>query len=216
MTRKTILIVDDHFVVRDGLRLILETSKEYQVIAEAENGYDAVKAVDEYLPDLILMDLNLPGLTGLEAIKIIRQKHSDIPIIILTAFNEGSSILRGLQLGAKGYLLKDTDRESFFRAIESALRGETLLSPEISEKIFSYKDKRERENLVEHSLTLSKREYLILQQVAQGFTNKEIAFDLALSERTIKAHLTNIYNKLGVNSRSEAVATALDKGLISL
>ncbi|MCY8855549.1 response regulator transcription factor [Bacillus inaquosorum] len=216
MTRKTILIVDDHFVVRDGLRLILETSKEYQVIAEAENGYDAVKAVDEYHPNLILMDLNLPGLTGLEAIEIIRQKHSDIPIIILTAFNEDSSILRGLQLGAKGYLLKDTDRESFFRAIESALRGETLLSPEISKKIFSYKDKREQENLLKNSFALSKKEYLILQQVARGFTNKEIAFDLGLSERTIKAHLTNIYNKLGVNSRSEAVATALDKGLISL
>lgn len=213
---KKILIVDDHFVIREGLRLILETGKEYQVVAEADNGLDAVKATAQYDPDLIFMDLNLPGISGLEAIKQIKLTHPHIPIIILTTYNEDASILEGLQLGAKGYLLKDFDRQNLFRNIESALRGETLLLPEISERIFNMNKKEEQRASADRNEILTQREHLILLQVARGFTNKEIAYDLSLSERTIKAHLTNIYNKLGVNSRSEAVAAAFNQGIISL
>ncbi|QTL52900.1 response regulator [Priestia aryabhattai] len=211
-----VVIVDDHFVVREGLKLILETSESYEIIGEAEDGAAALKLIEELQPDVILMDLNMPEMSGLEAIEHLKEKNSQIPIIILTTYNEDELMVRGLASGAKGYLLKDTSRENLFRTLESAIRGETLLQPEITARIFSFKEKQlsTAPSPDEKEVILTEREQKILEAVAGGATSKKIALDLNISERTVKAHLTNIYTKLAVTSRSQAVAVAVEKGII--
>ncbi|MDQ0719558.1 MULTISPECIES: response regulator [unclassified Paenibacillus] len=215
MSPYKIMLVDDHFVVREGLKLILETSEKYQVVGEAVNGQDALENVEKLQPDIILMDLNMPVLSGLETMKEFKKKGLTIPIIILTTYNEDEMMINGLALGAKGYLLKDTSRESLFRSIDSAMRGEMLLSEEMLERVMAAKLKSQQE-VKEDVKLLSDKESYILQCVAKGYKSKEIAFDMNIGERTVKAHLTNIYNKLGVDSRSQAVATALDRGILKL
>ncbi|ODP28918.1 response regulator transcription factor [Paenibacillus sp. PK4536] len=213
-----VLIVDDHFVVREGLKLILETSEHYQVIGEADNGKVAIQLIEELRPDVILMDLNMPIMNGIEAIEQLQAQNNTIPVVILTTYNEDDLMIKGLTIGAKGYLLKDTKREHLFRTLDSAIRGETLLQPEIMEIVFKAKHdtapkKPTRNNLLP---SLSDKEKIVLQAAAHGHRSKEIAFDMGIAERTVKAHLTNIYNKLGVDSRAQAVAIAVEQGLVHI
>ncbi|OUB82315.1 response regulator [Bacillus wiedmannii] len=208
-----VLIVDDHFVVREGLKLIVETSDSFQIIGEAANGEEALSFIEKKKPDVILMDLNMPKMSGLETIEALNEKQNHTPIIILTTYNEDELMLKGIELGAKGYLLKDTDRENLFRTLEAAIRGEILLQPNIMEKIVNYKRKEIHANMVEEN-NLTEKELFVLKAIARGNKNKEIAFDMGIAERTVKAYLTNIYNKLGVNSRSEAVAVSIERKLI--
>ncbi|OAK29621.1 DNA-binding response regulator [Bacillus wiedmannii] len=208
-----VLIVDDHFVVREGLKLILETSDSFQIIGEAANGEEALSFIEKKEPDVILMDLNMPKMSGLETIEALNKKQNHTPIIILTTYNEDELMLKGIELGAKGYLLKDTDRENLFRTLEAAIRGEILLQTNIMEKIVNYKRKEIHANMVEEN-NLTEKELFVLKAIARGNKNKEIAFDMGIAERTVKAYLTNIYNKLGVNSRSEAVAVSIERKLI--
>jgi two-component system, NarL family, response regulator YdfI len=212
-----ILIVDDHWVVREGLKLVLETNDSYEVVGEAEDGATAMTLIEELHPDVILMDLYMPHMSGLETMKALKERQNEMPVIILTTYNEDDLMIQGLSLGAKGYLLKDTSRENLFRTIESALRGETLLQPEITGRVFAKTSKREaKSEQHEDTSILTEKERIILQSVARGLRSKKIAFDMGISERTVKAHLTNIYNKLGVDSRSEAVAVSLERGILHL
>lgn len=208
-------MVDDHLVVREGLKLIFETEENYEVVGDAENGEKALVLVEQLKPDVILMDLNMPKMSGLEVIKAMNEKKYSIPIIILTTFNEEHLIMEGLSLGAKGYLLKDTTREELIRTLESAIRGEILLQPEISRSIFgSKKEASQSKQTFNTSAPITERELFVLQAIARGCTSKEIAYDMDISERTVKAHLTNIYSKLKVDSRSGAVAVAIEQGII--
>ncbi|PGA92898.1 response regulator [Bacillus toyonensis] len=211
--KHNVLIVDDHFVVREGLKLIIETSDSFQIIGEAANGEEALSFIEKKEPDVILMDLNMPKMSGLETIEALNKKQNHTPIIILTTYNEDELMLKGIELGAKGYLLKDTDRENLFRTLEAAIRGEILLQPNIMEKIVNYKRKEIHADKVEGN-NLTEKELFVLKAIAHGYKNKEIAFDMGIAERTVKAYLTNIYNKLGVNSRSEAVAVSIERKLI--
>ncbi|HGH7173328.1 TPA: response regulator [Bacillus wiedmannii] len=211
--KHNVLIVDDHFVVREGLKLIIETSDSFQIIGEAANGEEALSFIEKKKPDVILMDLNMPKMSGLETIEALNEKQNHTPIIILTTYNEDELMLKGIELGAKGYLLKDTDRENLFRTLEAAIRGEILLQPNIMEKIVKYKRKEvHADKVAENNLTV--KELFVLKAIARGYKNKEIAFDMGIAERTVKAYLTNVYNKLGVNSRSEAVAVSIERKLI--
>lgn len=211
-----VLIVDDHLVVREGLKLILETNPRYAVAAEAANGAEAVRQVEAYQPDVILLDLNMPVMGGLETMTALKDKGIDIPVIILTTYNEDEMMIRGLALGAKGYLLKDTGREMIFRSIDAAVRGETLLLPEITEKVFANQASVKVNNPSPARLTLTDRELTVLQAIARGSRSKEIASDMGISERTVKAHLTSIYTKLDVDSRAQAVAVAAERGILHL
>ncbi|MES5266750.1 response regulator transcription factor [Priestia megaterium] len=210
-----ILIVDDHLVVREGLKLLIETSDKYVIVGEAENGRIAIDLVEKLKPDVILMDLYMPVMSGLEAITELRRTNPEIPIVILTTYNEDQLMMKGIEAGAKGYLLKDTGVENLFESIDSAIRGEALLQPEITERIQNYKTKLLKEKS-KSKVMLTPREMTILQAIARGSTSKEIAYDIGIAERTVKSKLTSIYNKLGVDSRTEAVVVAIQSGIIHL
>lgn len=209
-----VLIVDDHFVVREGLKLILETNDSFEVIGEAENGKEGLRFIEQKQPDVILMDLNMPVMSGLEAIKALNEKGVSIPVIILTTYNEDDLVMKGIELGAKGYLLKDTGRDDLFRTLDSAVRGETLLQSNIMAKLLGAREKIAQVSIRTDRPVMTEKELFVLQAIAKGYRSKEIAFDMGIAERTVKAHLTNIYNKLGVDSRSEAVAVSIERGLI--
>ncbi|MEK4476272.1 response regulator transcription factor [Paenibacillus sp. FSL R7-0048] len=210
-----ILIVDDHSVVREGIKLILETTNKFEVIGEAVNGVEALRLVTELLPDAVLMDLRMPVMDGIEVMKVLKDKGSSIPIIILTTYDEGDLMLEALNLGAKGYLLKDTTSVDLFRVIESAIVGDTILLSDMMTKLISI-TKEKLSPVAEEENVLTIKELEILRLVARGYKSKEIAFDFGISERTVKAHLTSIYSKLEVDSRSKAVAVALEKKMIHL
>ena len=212
-----VLIVDDHLVVREGLRLILETSEEIELVGDAADGADAVRLVSEVQPDVVLMDLRMPGMDGIEAIERIRAEWSHIAVVILTTYNEDDLMIRGLRAGACGYLLKDTNRETLFNAIRTAARGETLLQPEIMTRLLSHTIRDESQPLSSNSrgsLELTEREREVLTRVAHGERSKEIAAHLGITERTVKAHLASIYTKLDVDSRASAVAVAIERGML--
>lgn len=207
-----VLITDDHTLVREGLRLILETAANIEVVGEAENGRAALQLAAELMPDVILMDLRMPEMDGLTAINHLREDFPHIAVIILTTFNEDEMMLRGLQAGARGYLLKDMSRDSLVDTIEAAVRGDTLLKPEILQRVLSANSALPSANQADADCPLTDRELEVLRAAAQGERNKEIALHLNISERTVKAHLSSIYNKLGVDSRATAVAIAAQSG----
>ena len=210
-----ILIADDHLIIRQGLRLILETEKDFKLVGEASDGAEALRLSAERHPDVVLMDLRMPGMDGLTAIERLRVEQPDVAVVILTTFNEDELMLRGLQAGARGYLLKDTDRASLFDTIRAAARGETLLKPEIMAKVLSSAGSHHSgKTAMEPPSILTERESQVLEGVARGERSKEIAVHLGISERTVKAYLASIYDKLGVDSRAAAIAVAAQKGLL--
>ncbi|MFL7893571.1 MAG: response regulator [Anaerolineales bacterium] len=215
MTPIRVLIADDHLIVREGLRLILETADDLQVVGEAADGAECLRLVPSLTPDVVLMDLQMPGMDGITAIGHLRREHPEIAIVILTTFNEDEMMLRGLQAGARGYLLKDTDRQTLLDTITAAARGETLLKPEILSRVLALQqDSSTAAASSNQEFILSSREREVLHAAALGERNKEIAYKLGISERTVKAHLSSIYNKLGVDSRAAAVAVAAQSGLL--
>ena len=207
-----VLLVDDHMIVRQGLRLIFETEDSIEVVGEAENGRIGVEMVRELEPDIILMDLQMPEMDGLSAVKTILSEDPERRIIILTTFNEDELMYKCLQAGAKGFLLKDTGREALMNTIHAAMRGETLLSPEVMQKLLTFP--RDKPGESTGTDILSERELEVLRAAAEGGTNQQIALQLGISERTVRAHLTNIYNKFGVSSRGAAIAYAAQHGLL--
>ncbi len=207
-----ILVADDHLIIRQGLRLILETQVGFELVGEASDGAEAVHLCAELHPEVVLMDLRMPGMDGLTAIQRLRAEQPGIAVVILTTFNEDDLMMRGLRLGAKGYLLKDTDRETLFNTIRAASRGETLLRPEIMARVLA--QGKATGPAASVPLDLTERELEVLRGVAQGERSKEIAFRLGITERTVKAHLASIYNRLGVDSRAAAIAVAAQKGIL--
>jgi len=207
-----VLIADDHLIVREGLRLILETAEGMTLVGEAVDGAEAVRLASQLQPDVVLMDLRMSGMDGLTAIERLRDTHPHIAVVILTTYNEDDLMVRGLRAGARGYLLKDTDRETLFHAIRAAARGEMLLKPEIVAKVLAHTAAPPAPS---GAVELTDREREVLEAVARGERSKEIAARLHITERTVKAHLTSIYNKLGVDSRAAAVAEAIQRGWLA-
>jgi two-component system, NarL family, response regulator YdfI len=215
MSDKTrVLIVDDHTIVRSGLRLLLETADHLEVVGEAENGRVALTLAAELQPDVILMDLRMPEMDGLTAIGHLQTEQPHIAVIILTTYNEDEMMLRGLQAGARGYLLKDMSRDSLIDTIEAAVRGDTLLKPEILQRVLATQQPAAAP-VVAADIDLTERELEVLRVAAEGETNKGIGLRLGITDRTVKAHLSSIYNKLGVDSRAAAIAVAARHGWLA-
>lgn len=204
-----VMITDDHLIVREGLRLILETADNLEVVGEAIDGAECLRLVPELKPDVILMDLQMPRMDGITAIEHLRKDHPEIAIVILTTYNEDDLMIRGLQSGARGYLLKDTNRETLIDTIVAASRGDALLTPSILKRVLAA---QQTVSEIQKDSVLTERELEVLQAAALGERNKEIAYKLGIAERTVKAHLQSIYQKFGVDSRAAAVAVAAQKG----
>lgn len=220
--RIRVVIVDDHQIVRDGLCLILQIEgKDMEMMGSASNGVTALRLIEKVQPDVVLMDLRMPGMDGIEAITQIHARWPNIAVVILTTYNEDELMLRGLRAGACGYLLKDVNRETLLHSIRRAARGETLLQPEVFARLLSLTQSSSSDATAERAkkadkLELTERERSILTGVARGERSKEIATHLGITAATVAAHLTNIYAKLGADSRASAVAIALQRGLLSL
>jgi two-component system, NarL family, response regulator DegU len=219
MDRIKVLIVDDHRVVREGLSAILKSKENIQVLGEAQDGQEAVEKARSLLPDVILMDVSMPKMTGVEATRIIKREFPHIGIIALTMYEEQQYIFDLVRGGATGYLLKDSDSDQIVKAIQSVYRGDSLIHPAVASKILAEfslmtQKKGKKSSWVEHDLT--EREITVLRLVADGKTNKEIANNLDLSEKTVKNHVRNIFHKLQVYDRTQAAILAIRKGLIEL
>ncbi|MEU4743152.1 response regulator transcription factor [Actinosynnema sp. NPDC023658] len=200
-----VVIVDDHPVVRDGLRGMLASAGDVDVVGEAADGEEAVTVVRALRPDVVLMDLRMPGVDGVTAIE--RLRGCPTRVLVLTTYDTDSDVLPAIKAGATGYLLKDTPRDELFRAVRSAARGEAVLSPSVATRLVG----QVRQPAAE---PLSDREVEVLGLIARGCTNREAAAKLFISEATVKTHLVHVYAKLGVKDRAAAVAVAYERGLL--
>jgi DNA-binding NarL/FixJ family response regulator len=207
-----ILVVDDHSVVRQGLKMFLGLDPELEIIGEAENGAEAVKMAAELSPDVVLMDMLMPVMDGIEATKAIRASMPDTEVIALTSVLEDAAVVGAIKAGAIGYLLKDTQSDELRRAIKAAAEGQVQLSPQAAARLM--REVRTPEIAPPDALT--ERENDVLKLLAQGKANKEIARDLFIGEKTVKTHVSNILLKLGVQSRTQAALYAAQNGLAEL
>jgi DNA-binding NarL/FixJ family response regulator len=213
-TRIKILITDDHAVVREGLSAMLSREKDFQVVGEAVNGREAIEKARELNPDMVLMDLRMPEIDGIEAMRQIKADDPAMKFIILTTYDNDEYIFKGIEAGARAYLLKDAPREELFKAIRAVNRGESLIEPAIAGKVLDRFAELSR--LAQTPETLSVQEVKVLTLMAKGAGNKLIASTLNIGESTVKTHIQNIFHKLGVNGRTEAVTEALKKNIITL
>jgi DNA-binding NarL/FixJ family response regulator len=204
-----LLISDDHPVVRAGLRGMLSAEPDFEVVGEATNGAEAVALTGELRPDIVLMDLRMPEVDGVTAISQIKEEYPETQVLVLTTYESDADILRAIETGATGYLLKDAPREELFAAIRTAAQGKSALAPNVATRLMQRMRDLDEE-------ALSAREIEVLELVASGTSNKEIAKRLWVSETTVKSHMLHIFDKLGVTDRTAAVTEALKRGIIRL
>lgn len=205
-----ILIVDDHPVVRDGLAAILGTQPDFVIAGEADSGSQALERFESLQPDIVLLDLEMPGMDGISVIRQLRENHPAVRVLVFTAFDTDERILGALQAGAKGYLLKGAPRMELFNAVRVVHTGGSLLQPVVASRLLEQLAGPQRAE------ELTPREEAVLALLARGKQNKEIAAELDISERTVKFHLSAIYGKLGAGNRTEAVTIALQQGWVEI
>ncbi|MFG2597531.1 response regulator [Streptomyces sp. NPDC048462] len=206
----TLIVVDDHPVVRNGLRGMFAAAPEFEVLGEAADGVEGVETAVRLDPDVVLMDLRMPGGGGVAAITELTRRGARSRVLVLTTYDTDSDTLPAIEAGATGYLLKDAPREELFTAVRAAADGRTVLSPAIASRLIS----RVRAPAASGSGTLSAREREVLELVARGTSNREIAALLFISEATVKTHLSHVFAKLGAKDRAAAVAVGYDRGIL--
>jgi DNA-binding NarL/FixJ family response regulator len=210
-----ILVVDDHEVVRDGIVGNLVRQADFAIVGQASNGQEAVRMAAELSPHIILMDLRMPELDGVEAMIRIKQANPEIKFIVFTTYSDDDYLFAAIKAGAKGYLLKDAPREDLFKAMRAVSRGDSLIQPVFTTKVLDkLASELSRKSTVADAL--SDREIEVLDLVAKGVSNKDIADQLSITQSTVKTHVTSIFQKLNVTTRTEAVTTALRRGIIQL
>jgi NarL family two-component system response regulator LiaR len=216
MNRIRIMLAENHVLVREGTRELLDREKDLQVVAEAGDGEEAVRLAAECDPDVVIMDISMPKLNGIEATKRIKEISPTTAVLVLTAYDDDEYIFALLEAGAAGYLLKDVSTTDLIEAIRAVQGGESVLDPAIARKVVNYFSRHVESRDGDTLDQLTERELEVLRLAGKGITNQEIASKLAISVRTVQAHLSHIYSKLGVGSRTEAVVYALQKGLLTL
>ncbi len=209
-----ILVADDHPIVRDGLVAILSTQPDFEVVGEAGNGPEAIERATTLQPDVMLLDLEMPELDGVEVLRRLAQSNPEVRVIVFTAFDTDERILGAVQAGAQGYLLKGAPRKELFEAVRVVHAGGSLLQPVVASKLL--RQVSHQSHAVPTVDALTPREVEVLRLLAQGLQNKEIAAQLVISERTVKFHVSSIMSKLGAGNRTEAVTLAAQQGLIEL
>ncbi|MFD1357205.1 response regulator [Fictibacillus halophilus] len=210
----SILLVDDHAILRDGLKNILSFEDDIRVVGEAISGEEALKLTEELSPDVIIMDINLPGMNGVETTAIIKEKNPDARILVLTMYTHDEYLMSALKAGADGYLLKDAPSEHVVDAINAVYRGESMITPSMTKKLVNIHLQQTQVKKDESNLTDREQEVLI--GLVEGLSNKEIAEKLFISDKTVKIHVSKIFKKLEVKSRSQAVIYAVQNHLVSM
>jgi len=214
--KKRIVIAEDHTILREGLRSLLSSDPDFDVVGEAEDGRDAIQCVEKLMPDLVLMDLSLPRMNGMDAIKEIKKRCSKTKVLALTVHRTEEYILATLQAGADGYVLKDATHAELVMGIKSVLQGKPYLSPGVSDKVIEgYLEGRKTLKSTTPWDTLTQREREILKLIAEGYKNREIADYLYISVKTVEKHRANLMKKLDLHSTSALTAFAMEKGLIT-
>jgi len=217
MSKARVLLVEDHVVVRQGLKALLADEPDVEVVGEADNGRQALRRVSELQPDVVLMDISMPGLNGIEATRQIRQHYPDVKVVVLSMHSSEEYVFQVLRAGASGYVLKQSDSSEVLTAIRAALVGGSFLSPPISRTVIDdYVRRAEARGQGNDLDLLTGREREVLQLLAEGLSNREIAEQLSISVKTVETHRSNIMSKLGLNSKTEMVKYALRKGWVSL
>jgi DNA-binding NarL/FixJ family response regulator len=210
-----ILIADDHPVVQDGLVAVLNTQPDFEIVGLAATGTEVLQKVEDHHPDIVLLDLEMPDMDGLQVLERLRSEHPQVRSIVFTAFDTDERIVGAVKAGAKGYLLKGVPSQDLFQAIRTVSAGGSLLQPVVASKLIDHVSGA-NVNQDERLASLTDREMDVMELLAQGMTNKEIAVELVISERTVKFHVSSIFNKLGAGNRTEAVTIAARQGLVTL
>jgi DNA-binding NarL/FixJ family response regulator len=213
MTKKRIVLVDDHEVVRLGLRALLDHSSQFEVVGDAANAKEAIEAVDRLHPDIVLMDIRLPGTSGIEACEEINKNYPDTRVVMLTSYAEDEMLFSAIRAGASGYILKQIGGEDLIHALEAVGRGEALLDPAVTQRVFQEVRRAVKEEEASAFVNLSQQERHVLLLVSEGKTNREIAKALFLGEGTVRNYVSSILSKLGVSNRAEAAAYAVEHNL---
>jgi DNA-binding NarL/FixJ family response regulator len=208
-----VIICDDQAIVRDGLTMLLKLEPDIQIIGTASEGATAVELVDKENPDLVLMDLKMPILNGVEATRQIKTKHPEIKVLVLTTYDDDQWIFDAIHAGASGYLLKDTPRDELIKAIRGTVAGKTYVDPSIAGKVLGQVHSRQTQPSTLVTAKLTERELDILRLIAKGLSNIDISEQLYLSEGTIRNHVSSILSKLGVSDRTQAAVIAIQHGL---
>ncbi len=212
-----ILVADDQPLMRDGLKTVLDLQKDFHVIGTARNGSEAARLADALQPDILLMDIRMPEMDGVEGLKLIRRKHPELKVIMLTTFNDDEYIIQALAAGANGYLLKDLEMEKLSEAIRDAAAGKMIMPPAVAAKLaegLSRISLEKKGAAAAKALELSERELEIAGMMVQGFTNRQISATLYISEGTVRNYISGIYEKIGINDRTKAVLFLKDQGII--
>lgn len=210
-----IMIADDHSMVREGIKQLLELDGDITVIAEANNGKQCLELLDEQRTDVLLLDINMPNLNGLQVLQNIRDRRLKVKVLILTIHNEVEYLMRAVEIGVNGYVLKDSDSNVLKKAIFSVYMGDTFIQPELAPLLKVKMD--EKNNYSENSDNiLTRREIEVLKLIAEGLFNKEIAYTLAISEKTVKNHVSNIFKKINVSDRTQAAVYAIKNNFVEL
>jgi DNA-binding NarL/FixJ family response regulator len=208
-----VVLADDHAVVRKGIRGFLTETGEIAVVAEAANGDEALTLIREHRPDVALLDIQMPGRTGLDVVRVVRAEQLPVGLLILTAYDDDPFVVTALRAGANGYVLKTAEPEDLVAAVRGVSEGQSALDPVIMRKVMAYLASSPPSRTVE---ALTVRELEVLRLVARGFTNKAIGKQLGISDRTVQGHLASVFGKLEVSSRTEAVTRAIQVGLVTV
>lgn len=209
-----VMIADDHSMIREGLKQLLELEGDFQVIAEACDGIDCMEKLDTILPDILLLDINMPKMNGLEVLKKMKDKKVRVKVLVLTVHNEVEYLLKAVDIGVNGYLLKDSESSELKKAILSVVNGDDYIQPSLIPLLNSKMIDRDKDSIKIEQLT--KREMEVLKLLAFGMYNKEVAESLEISERTVKNHVSNIFKKIGVTDRTQAAVFAIRNNLITI
>ncbi|HWR61831.1 MAG TPA: response regulator transcription factor, partial [Clostridia bacterium] len=203
MSKIRIMIADDHSIVREGLKQLLELEEDFSVVGQASNGVETIERVKELKPDVLLLDINMPIMNGIKALRKLKEDGIDTKVVILTIHEDREYLIETMQIGASGYILKDSDSASFFKAIRDAYNGESYIQPKLAADLIKEFNKP-RGSRIKKENELTQREYEVIALIADGLNNKDIAERLYISEKTVKNHVSNIFRKINVSDRTQA------------